>query len=155
MKETQGYLWVSIVAFFVGAIGACGQAYLVYHELADCLPFKVVDADFYRTIARVGIWLAPLIAVVVGILFVRKRFWFSLVLPVLLTPVVFAGIYKTFHVVYGLNTIVEPVAWGDFTTARAAERFYAYCVSLAFTGFIIGAILALLLWFITKPRKLA
>ena len=118
------------------------------------MPYKLVAADFYRSIATVGIWLAPLIAVAAGILF-RKRFWFPLVLPVVLTPLVFAGIYNAFHVVYGVNAMTEKDPFGDFTTAKAAEQFYAYCVSLASTGFIIGAILALLLWFFTKPRKLA
>ena len=145
----------AIFAIVMGAIGASGQAYLLYHELADCLPYKVVDYYFYRSVARIGIWLAPLLAVLVGVIFVRKRFWLSPVLPVLLTPLAFAAIYKAFHVVHGLSTAADPDAFGDFTTAKAAEQFYAYCVSLASVGLIIGAVLALILWFIAKPRKLA
>jgi hypothetical protein len=155
MNERVIPLKFSIIALVVGVIGAFGQAYLLYHELADCLPYKVVDADFYRSIARTSIWLAPLIAVLVGAIFVRKLFWLSLILPVLLAPLLFAGIYKTFNVIYGFNTIADPDAFGDFTTAKAAEQFFSYCFSLAITGFVIGAFLAFLLWLIVRPKALA
>lgn len=145
----------SIIALVIGLIGAAGQAYLLYHELADCLPYKVVDADFYRSIARTGIWLAPLIAVLVGGIFVRKRLWPSLILPVLLTPLLFAGIYITFNLAYGFITITDTDASGDFTRAKAAEQFFSYCLSLAATGFAIGGFCAILLWFIVRPRKLS
>lgn len=155
MTEQSNFSRSSIFALVIGAIGSFGQAYLLYHELVDCLPYKVVDADFYQSIARVGIWLAPMIAVIVGALFVRKRFWLSLILPVLLTPVMFAGIYKTFNVMYGFNTVSAPDAFGDFTTAKAAEQFFPYCLSLSLTGLIIGTICSILLSFIMKPKNLA
>lgn len=153
MREDSTSSKVSIIALVIGAIGSFGQGYLLYHELADCLPYKVVDADFYGSIARTGLWLAPPVSVLGGAIFVRKRFWLSLISPVVLTPLLFAGTYKTFHVVYGLSTTADPGAFGDFTTAKAAEQFFPYCISLALTGFIIAAILALLLWLMVKRRK--
>jgi hypothetical protein len=155
MSETRPILKFSIAALVIGAVGAFGQAYLLHHELADTLPYKVVDAGFYTSIARTGMWLAPLLTVLVGCIFIRRQFWLSLILPVLLTPVVFAVIYKVFHLVHGLSIAADPHASGDFTRANAAEQFYAYCTSLASVGLIIGAILAVILWFIAKPRKLA
>ena len=146
---------LSIVALGVGVVGAFGQAYLLYHQLVDCLPYKVVAAEFYQSIARTGVWLAPLIAVLVAAIFVRKRFWLSLVLPVILTPIMFAGIYKTSNVVNGFSTTVDPDAFGDFTTAKAAEQFFYYCLSLAAAGLVIGGFLAFLFWLILNPRKLA
>jgi len=145
----------AVFALIVGAIGAFGQAYLLYHELADCLPYKVVDADFYWLIARTGMWLAPLIAVFAGTMFIRKQFLFLLILPVLLTPLLFAGIFWAFNVADGFNMSADSNAFGDFTTARAAEQFFAYCFSLATTGFTIGTILALLIWLLVRPKKLA
>jgi hypothetical protein len=152
MIERRKYFWVSIIALVSGAIGACGQAYLLYHDLHDCLPYKIVNFDAHQSMAHTGIWLTPLLAILVGALFVRKRFWLPLVLPVILSPLLFAGVYKAFSVAYGLNE--DPNAFGDFTTAKAAQEFYSSCFSLATTGFIIGVILALVLWFVTKPRKL-
>lgn len=152
MNERIASPWFSIIALVLGAIGACGQGYLLYHELVDCLPYKVMDVT-YESIARTGVWLAPLIAILVGTLFVRKRFWLSLVLPVILSPLIFAAVYKIFSVVNGL--VADLNAFGDFTTAMASRQFYSYCLSLIVTGFIIGAILALFLLFLTKPRKLA
>lgn len=154
MLGNQASLRFSIIALVIGAIGAVGEGYLLHHELTNCLPFKAVDADFYQSIARTGVWLSPLVAICVGTFFVRKRFWLSLILPVLLTPLLFAAIFRGFHLFYGLSTVAAPEEFGDFTTSKAAEQFFSYSLSLAITGFVIGAVLASLLWLIVRPKKL-
>lgn len=145
----------SIIALITGAIGAFGQAYLFYHELVDCLPYKEIDGAFYKNIALVGVAFGPILAVGIGAIFRRRQFWLSVVLPVVLTPILFALIFKMFNVAYGYRTSAAPDDFGDFTTAKAAEQFFSYCVSLGATGFVIGAVVALLLRFVAIPRKLA
>lgn len=152
MNDRRGS-FISIVSVVLGAIGACGQAYLLHHELVDSLPYKIVDVEFHQSVARTGIWLAPLTAILIGALFVRKRFWLSLVLPDTFSPFLFAVVYKAYSTTYGL--IIDADAFGDFTTAKAAQEFYLYRLSLTATGFIIGAALALLLLLITKNKELA
>ena len=145
----------SVIALSIGTIGAVGQTYLLHHELADCLLYKVVDADFYQSIARTGVWIAPILSVLLGAVFIRRRFWLSLILPVLFTPLVFAVTYVGFNLAKGYSMTSSPDAFGDLTTAAAAEQFLPYCSSLAATGLIIGMVSALLLFLIVRPRKLA
>ena len=144
-----------LTALVIGAIGSCGEAYLLYHELADCLPYKEVHASVHGTMATTGIWLVPLMAIPLGGLFIRRNVWLPLVLPVVLSPVLFAGVYKSFSIIYGLNLVLDTNESGDFTPAKAADQFYSYCLSLETVGITIGVILATGLFYLAKPRKLA
>jgi hypothetical protein len=145
-----------LVAIVIGGIGALGQAYLLYHELVNCPPYKVIDADFYRSIARVGVYFAPLVAVVSGLLFGLKRLWLATIVPVFSCPLLFAGVFKAASIVREWNVGVETVAdFGDFTPAVAAKDFYSYTISLVITGLIISVICSFLLVWLSKERKLA
>src|SRR5258708_5641942 len=85
-----------LLSVIVASIGAIGQAYLLYHELSDCYPYKVMSfppAEFYSQVAAEAIFVAPVIAIIVGLLFDRKRHWLALVLPVVFCPAVFIVIF--------------------------------------------------------------
>ena len=146
---------IFLVALVVGSIGACGQAYLLHHELVDCLPYKVIDAEFYRNIAKTGVYFASLVAIASSFLFGLKRFWLATIIPVLSCPLLFAVVFKAASVIREWSAGVELDAGvGDFTSAVAAQKFYSYAVSLAITGLIIGAICSFLLSWLSKERKL-
>ena len=145
-----------LVAIVIGGIGALGQAYLLYHELVNCLPYKVIGSGLYQNTANVGVWFAPLVAIVGGLLFGLKRFWLAAIVPVFSCPLLFAGVFKAASIVHEWSVGVETVAdFGDFTPIVAAKGFYSYTLSLAITGLIIGVICSFLLLWLSKERKLA
>jgi hypothetical protein len=155
-EKTSKLQLIFFTALVIGGIGACGQAYLLHHQLVDCLPYKVIDADFYRSIARVGVYFAPLVAVVIGLLFGLKRFWLATIVPVFSCPLLFAGVFKAASIVREWSVGVETGAdFGDFTPAVAAKDFYSYTISLVITGLIIGVICSFLLVWLSKEKKLA
>jgi len=155
-EKTSKLQLIFFTALVIGGISACGQAYLLHHQLVDCLPYKVIDADFYRSIARVGVYFAPLVAVVIGLLFGLKRFWLATIVPVFSCPLLFAGVFKAASIVREWSVGVETGAdFGDFTPAVAAKDFYSYTISLVITGLIIGVICSFLLVWLSKEKKLA
>lgn len=143
MRDSKRNKISLLLAIALGAIGSVGQSYLLYHELADCLPYKVVDGEAYTSIATVGLWVAPLVAVSVGVLFVSFRSWLPLVLPVALSPLIFAILFTILSEAYGLNASNAINKGGDFTASKAAGQFFSYCFSLALIGTGIGGVLAL------------
>jgi len=116
----------------------------------------VVDADFYRSTAETGIYFAPIVAVVSGLLSGLKKFWLATIVPVFSCPLLFAGVFKLISIMREWNVGVETDAgFGNFTPAAAAANFYAYTISLVITGLIIGAICSFLLVWLSENRKLA
>ncbi len=145
-----------LVAIVIGGIGALGQAYLLYHELVNCLPYKVIGSGLYQNIANVGVWFAPLIAIVGGLVFGLRRFWLAVIIPVFSCPLLFAGVFKAASIVREWSVGVETGAdFGDFTPTAAAQGFYSYTISLVIVGLIISAICSFLLSWLSKERKLA
>ena len=145
-----------LVAIVIGGIGALGQAYLLYHQLVNCLPYKEIGSGLYQNIANVGVWFAPLVAIVCGLLFGLKRFWLATIVPVFSCPLLFAGVFKAASIVREWNVGVETGAgFGDFTSAVAAKDFYSYTISLVITGLLIGVVCSFLLSWLSKERKFA
>lgn len=145
-----------LVAFVIGGIGALGQAYLLYHELVDCLPYKEFGYGLYQSIANVGVWVAPLLAIGGGLLFGLKRFWLAVIVPVFSCPLLFAGIFKAASIAREWSVGVEIGAdSGGFSPAVAAQGFYSYTFSLVIVGLIVGVICSFLLVWLSKERKLA
>jgi len=138
----------------VGGIGACGQAYLLHHELVDCLPYKETGSGMYQIIANVGVWVAPLIAIFTGWVFGKKKFWLALIVSVVLCPILFVGVYKATSVLREASNIAYSNEMFGGTPAMIAQQFFSYSVTLAITGLIIGAICSFLLLLVSKPRKL-
>lgn len=150
MKLTkQSLFYIGIV---VGAIGAVGQALLLFHELTDCLPYKEIGLGVYQSIARTGVWIAPVASVTAATYFSRKTPWLAVVMSVIVTPLFFAMLYKIYSLIYGLDI---GHAGGDFTPFRAQEQFYSYCLSLIGVGVIVGMVLGYVLQFIANRKELA
>jgi hypothetical protein len=155
-EQTSKLRLIFFIAFIIGGIGACGQAFLLYHELVNNYPYKVIDFNFYRSIASTGVYSALIIAVICGFLFGLKRFWLAVVTPVVLCPLLFAVVFKTASVSQKLSIGAEAdTGFGDFTPAIASQEFYSYAVSLAIAGLIVGGICSFLLSWLSRDRKLA
>jgi hypothetical protein len=143
---------VASFAIAFGVIGACGQAYLLYHELVNCLPYKEMDGDFYERIAVVGVISAPLIAISAGFLLARRRFWLATVGPVVLCPLIFAGIFEIFSLLRVLSGVADSVHWDGRNSSMVALEFFQYTLSLAGTGLVVGGICSFLLFLILRVR---
>lgn len=145
-----------LVAFIIGGIGAIGQAYLLYHELVNCYPYKMMDFAFYKSVANVGVYFAPFIAISSGVLFGLKKMWLTSIAPVILCPLLFAGVFKTASIMHESSGVVD-AGWNfdGKTPAIAAQEFFFYAISLTIAGLIIGAVCSFLLARLSKERKLA
>ncbi len=145
---------VIIIAFLFGCIGAVGEAFILLHELVDCLPYKVVDYELYLSIGETGLYVAPLAGIVTGLVaslaFRRKGFWYPLAMPVILTPLFFAVVF----LLLSNGRPIESEMTGDFTYGKAEEQFYSNCFILPIWGAaiagIIGGMLTLILRYFRK-----
>lgn len=143
-----------IVALTIGAIGSIGQAFLLRHELVNCLPYKVIDYPNFSAIGNIGVWLVPVIALSLAAIFARRSKSVTLMIPASLSSVLFAVFFRTYLWFSGLDAFGDPDATGDFTVSKAAIQFYSYCGSLTIFGTTIGLLCAIVLAFATKSRKL-
>ncbi|HEY8560406.1 MAG TPA: hypothetical protein VIL74_08505 [Pyrinomonadaceae bacterium] len=143
-----------LTALLIGGIGAVGQASLLYHELADCYPYKVVDYAFYKGIADIGLYLSPLIAIIAGFALGLKKHSLAIILPVVSCPLVFAVVFKAVSLIRELNGVVPDWKFDGKTPSTAAQDFFTYSLSLTVTGLVVGVISALILSFLLKPKKL-
>ena len=76
-------------------------------------------------------------------------------LPVVLCPVFFWGVYKAAFLLRGTGGNVAAVG-GDFyeATAASAEREFAhYAMSLGLTGMCVGIVCGLVLWLLFKSKR--
>ena len=144
-----------LVALIIGSIGAAGQAYLLHHELVHSYPYKVVDYPFYKGIADFGVYLAPPIAIICGLLFGLKRWWLAIFIPVFSCPLLFSVVFKTVSIMRESNGIVSNWSFDGKTPETAAQGFFLYTVSLSIAGLIVGTICSLILSRLSKPKKLA
>jgi hypothetical protein len=105
----------------------------------------------YVSIARTGVWLTPILAFLIAALGSKVKHWSAPVISVALCPLFFALIFKTYSVVYDLQSAIP--SSGDFTTTAAAHQFYAYCLSLCGWGLVIGGIASAAIWFFGRDKR--
>lgn len=143
-----------LTALLIGSIGAVGQACLLYHELASCYPYKVVDYTFYKSIADIGLYLSSLIAILAGFALGRKKYFLATILPVVSCPLVFAVVFKAVSLIRELNGVVPDWRFDGETPSTAAQGFFTYSLSLMVAGLVVGIITALILSLFLKRKKL-
>lgn len=143
-------------AIIIGIIGAIGQSSLLRHELVNTYPYKIMDAEFYTSIANFGIWFAPIAAVISGFFFGLKKFWLAAVTPVVFCPLLFSVVFKVFSILRNGIGGIEDLNWsfGGKTPEIAAQDFFLYSLILSFTGLIIGGVCSLILFLISSKEKL-
>lgn len=134
----------------IGSIGAIGQAFLIRHELVDCLPYKMANPELYEHIANVGFFVAPAVAIISAMLLVsEKRFW-TAAIPVLLCPLVFLLLFDYFTWVtpnYGQSAMNTQ---GDFGIVKSSLEFVRFAFRLSTAGVIIGLILGWVIFLVEK-----
>ncbi|MBX7170583.1 MAG: hypothetical protein K1X72_06465 [Pyrinomonadaceae bacterium] len=137
----------------IGSIGACGQAYLLHHKLVDCYPYKITNPHFYRFISEIGVYAAPIVAIIGGLLLGLKRFWLTVVAPVVLCPLTFASIFKIFSF-FG-NDLSNFRGFDGKTPESVTQEFVLYTLSLSLIGLFVAVFCNFLLLRLSKPNKLA
>jgi hypothetical protein len=132
----------SVFAFCVDAMGAIGQSYILYHDLRDTYPYKVMSfppAEFYKQIAAMGVFIAPILGIFVGALFLFKKHWIAFVLPVAVCPAVFAMIFLAMTFVRKLNGTEDLGRNFDGTDPNGVAMAFAVgAFVLAAVGTLIG-----------------
>ena len=90
----------------IGGIGAAVQAWILFHDLAESKPYKIMShpsAEFYLVIARIGFVVSPIAAVAAAWWLCSKA---KLALPAvatLLSPSVFLSIFVMAHIMAGVE----------------------------------------------------
>ncbi|MEZ5343987.1 MAG: hypothetical protein R2681_00395 [Pyrinomonadaceae bacterium] len=139
-----------ILALLIATVGSIGQSYLLYHELVDTYPYKIMDYGFYSKIAFAGIIVSPLVSILLGSLWGYKNYWVALYVPVVFCPLIFATVFRIFSMAVGSNSSFEKT-----TPAIAAQDFYIYSISLAGVGLLFAGICHLILYYFSKAKKFA
>jgi surface polysaccharide O-acyltransferase-like enzyme len=142
LKDKNRFRVVFTIAFAIGIIGALGQSFMLYHELVDCYPYKMMSFpsyEFYENIAHIGIIIAPLIAIIAGFIFGLKRIWSSTVIPVFLCPILFSVVYKIASTLRTASGIIDSGRNFDDTKPEIIfQDFLRYSVWLALIGLCVG-----------------
>ena len=159
IEEPSTHRWAYPAALVVGGVGAFGQAALLWHQLVNCYPYKMMSSpsgDFYAGIGHAGLLVAPILAVVALNLLKPARLWLAPALPVVLCPVFFRGAYRA---AFLLREKVGGVGGGrnfDGMTPEEVERgFASYAMSLSLAGLCIGLACGVALWLMFKTRRRA
>jgi hypothetical protein len=131
-----------VFAFGTVVALAIGQSCILYHDLRDTYPYKVMSfppAEFYKQIAAIGILIAPILAIFVGALFLLKRHWIAFVLPVAVCPVAFAMIFLIMTDVRRWNGIEDVGRNFDGTNPNSvATGFVTNALVMAAVGSLIA-----------------
>jgi hypothetical protein len=131
---------------FIGLTGAVGQAVLLFHNLVDRYPYKLMSNPserFYEGIAYVGLVVAPLAATFASAIFLRRAPYYTPAVACLLCPSIFLLIFVVAHPLVGVD--MGNKANFDHTTPTAAfEDFSQRAGKLIVAGAAIGALCGLL-----------
>lgn len=148
---------IFIVAFVFGTVGAVGQSLLTYKNLHD-YPYKIMSfppPEFYLSIANLGVYLAPAIAILCGLLFGTKKFWLGTIAPVVSCPLVFATVFKVASLSREWSGIVDAGRnFDDTKAADVAQEFFLTMISYSVAGLIFGGVCCFLLSRMGNERKL-
>jgi len=147
-----------VLLTLVGMTGAVGQAVLLFHNLINRYPYKMMSNPshrFYEGIAYVGLVLAPLAATFVGAIFLRRIPYCIAALVCLACPLIFLLVFAVAHPILGVD--MGNTANFDHTTPAAAfVEFTERALKLVIAGVVIGAACGLLAAFafrVTERRS--
>ena len=159
IEEISIHHWAYPAALLIGGIGAFGQAALLWHELVNTYPYKVMSfpsGDFYAGIGYTGLLVAPILAVVALNLLRPRRLWLAPALPVALCPAFFWCVYKAAFLLREMRGNVEVGRNFDGTTPAMVEQgFASYALSLSLAGLGIGLAGGLVLWLLFRSKQRA
>lgn len=135
-----------VLLTFVGMIGAVGQAVLLFHNLVDRYPYKMMSspsARFYERIAYVGLVLAPLAATFAGAVLLRRTPYYIAAVTCLFCPLIFFLVFAAAHPILGVD-MGNTENFDHTTPAAVFAEFTQRTLKLVIAGVVIGAICGLL-----------
>ena len=126
----------------LGIIGSIGQSYIIHHELVDCYPYKMMSfppASFYENIAKYGVYISPVVSITIGLFLGLRKNWQAIILPVLLSPLIFSAVFLVASLIYWLSDRSEAGINFDYISSLdVAINFVKFTLGLSITGIIIG-----------------
>ena len=158
-EEISTHRWAYPAVLVIGGIGAFGQAALLWHELVNTYPYKMMSypsGAFYAGIGNTGLLAAPILAILALNLSRPRRLWIAPALPVVLCPVIFWGVYKAAFLLREVRGSVEVGRNFDGTTpAMVEQQFTHYALSLGLAGLCIGLTCGFVLWLVFRLKRRA
>ena len=138
-----------IVANVIGAFGACGQALLLLHDLADCYPYKMMShpsGSFYEMIGYAGGLVSPLLAIGVSWWLSKRIISYTPAVTCLLCPLVFLVVFAVSHGLTGVD-MGNTDNYDQTTPAAVFSEFANQALSLLLSGVMIGTLAGIGVWF--------
>lgn len=133
MKKVKRWM----VFFGLGTLLAIGQSYLLYHNLAESKPYKIVDpSHVYQFTCMFGLPVAILLALGLTYL-IRHRIESFLLpfVPALLFPVLVWTIYNVFFLALGIDLFSGS---GNFSVRQIELEFSHDLIEVLYLGSIGG-----------------
>ena len=155
-------MWPKMLTNLVGLAGAIVQMGVIFHQLVNCYPYKMMSsppAGFYVWVACVGALVMPPLAGLAG-------WWLSKrdisVIPAiwwLLTPLGMLAVFAIAHWVGGVD-MKNTCNFDDLTPATVFSEFAQQALWLAVDGVGAGVVSGAGLWVVIRyvwvnPKALA
>ncbi|QQS40637.1 MAG: hypothetical protein IPM63_14895 [Acidobacteriota bacterium] len=141
-----------VLAVAVGAVGAAGEAYLLWHTLVNWLAYKISnEAALFQIIAYKSLFAAPLIGVAVSWLFTRASLKWGPAVSTVVCPAVFVLFYVVAFSWVGIDwttlTGLDGMTHGDLLAS-----FAWLAARLAAAGFAISFLCG---WLLDGPALIS
>ena len=137
----------------VGGIGAVGQALLLAHAL-ESYPFKILwspPADFYSTVGRALIFVAPILSLAALATFRSIKAPFFTAIPVVACPLIF---FTVFQITFALCGYQYTSVGSDLIAAKEIETGFSHFVLwLTVFGFVIGIFCGSIIRFLSAKLR--
>lgn len=146
-----------VVANVIGGIGACGQALLLLHELADCYPYKMMSNpsdSFYAGIAYVGALVAPLLAIAGSWKLSGRNTSYTPAITCLLCPLVFLTVFVVAHGLAGVD-LGNTQNFEQTSPATVFFEFANKALNLLLEGVVIGTFTGIGIWIGSERHEFA
>jgi hypothetical protein len=123
----------------VGAIGAIGEAWILYHSLVNTYPFKMMETRIYYIAGIAGMLLAPSVSIACAKFLPIKSHWLCVPLMVVLCPMLFLLAFDCFYWFspYSREWWAKP-RFDSLTMLDTNREFAQTAFSLTAFGLIIG-----------------
>ena len=127
-------------AIAVGFVGASGQALLLYHDLADCYPYKAMSnpsGSFYALLGLLGLIVAPPAALLICRVVSVRSIAYVPAVATLVSPGIFLLLFYLGHLLTGVD--LDNTANFDGNTPMVPlGEFTHYAAELALAGVVVG-----------------
>ena len=136
----------------IGGFGAFGQGALLAHTL-DSYPFAILMSPperFYSSAGWTLAFIAPVLSLVLLLLFRSTLRPFVTAIPVVACPLLYWSLFRLVFLIGGYH--YAPIGKGsDLVATKSIENgFSTLVISLTFAGLVAGVICGLVMWLLFK-----